>query len=204
MPIDLNDDVQRTSTPVVKRQKIGDKFVGAIVRFEQRDVMKKNPATDTLEPSLKPNGKARQELVVTCVAMPKTTSPAGIGDSTSVPEPGDLVRLILRGGAFGDWIEARKSHRNGGLRVGDVVVQAVEFAQCYDASGGVKGGKITDQATADDVPRSTTIGYYGPLTLHEPKPDGAEWVAKAEAAYLDATAITLAPTAPAGDVEDPW
>lgn len=204
MPIDLNDDVQRTSTPVVKRQKIGDKFVGAIVRFEQRDVMKKNPATDTLEPSLKPNGKARQELVVTCVTMPKTTSPAGIGDSTSVPEPGDLVRLILRGGAFGDWIEARKSHRNGGLRVGDVVVQVVEFAQCYDASGGVKGGKITDQATADDVPRTTTIGYYGPLTLHEPKPDGAEWVAKAEAAYLDATAITLAPAAPAGDVEDPW
>lgn len=204
MPIDLNDDVQRTSTPVVKRQKIGDKFVGAIVRFEQRDVMKKNPATDTLEPSLKPNGKPRQELVVTCVTMPKTTSMAGIGDLTKVPEPGDIVRLILRGGAFGDWIEARKSHRNGGLRVGDVVVQTVEFAQCYDAGGSPKGNKITDQATADAVPRGTTVGFYGPLTLHEPKPDGAEWVAKAEEAYREANAIQLAPAAGAVDDEEPF
>lgn len=204
MPIDLNDDVQRTSTPVVKRQKIGDKFVGAIVRFEQRDVMKKNEKTGLLEPSLKPNGKAKQELVVTCVAMPKTTSPAGIGDHTKVPEPGDIVRLILRGGAFGDWIEARKSHRNGGLRVGDVVVQTVEFAQAYHADGTPKGGKITDQATADEVPRNTAIGFYGPLTLHEPKPDGAEWVAKAEEAHREANAIQLAPAAGAVDDDEPF
>lgn len=202
MPIDLNDDVQRTSTPVVKRQRIGDKFVGAIVKFDQRDVMKKNKKTGALEPSLKPNGKPRQELVVTCVTMPKTTTPAGIGDSHGVPGPGDVVRLILRGGAFGDWIEARKTHRNGGMRVGDVVVQVVEYAQCYDADGDPKGGKITDQAVADGVPRSTTIGFYGPLTLHEPKDD--EWVAKAEAAYREATAITLAVPAPADEDDAPF
>jgi hypothetical protein len=201
MPIDLNDNVQRTSTPVVKRQKIGDKFVGAIVKFDQRDVMKKNEKTGMLEPSLKPNGKPKQELVVMCVAMPKTTSPAGIGDSSGVPEPGDIVRLILRGGAFGDWIEARKTHRNGGLRVGDVVVQTVEFAQCYNADGSPKGGKITDQAVADDVPRNTAIGFYGPLTIHEPKDD--QWVTAAEAAHREATAITLAaPTA--NDDDEPF
>ena len=198
MPIDLNDDVQRTSTPVVKRQRIGDKFVGAIVKFDQRDVMKKNEKTGLLEPSLKPNGKAKQELVVTCVTMPNTTSPAGIGDTNGVPKPGDIVRLILRGGAFGDWIEARKTHRNGGLRVGDVVVQTVEFAQCYDAGGSPKGPKITDQAVADDVPRNTAIGFYGPLSLHEPKDD--EWVAKAEAAYRETTSITLA--APVADEDE--
>lgn len=203
MPIDLNDDVQRTSTPVVKRQRIGDKFVGAIVKFDQRDVMKKDKKTGDLQPSLKANGRPKQELVVTCVTMPKTTAPAGIGDTAGVPEPGDIVRLILRGGAFGDWIEARKTHRNGGLRVGDVVVQTVEYAQCYDADGDPKGGKITDQAAADAVPRGTTVGFYGPLTLHEPKDD--EWVAKAEAAYRDATAITLAvPAAPVDEDDAPF
>lgn len=185
MPISLNDDAPRISTPVVKRQKIGEKFVGAVVRVEQRDVLKDG------EKVLKANGKPRQELVVHCLAMPSTTAVAGIGDTIGVPEPGAELRLILRGGAFGDWIEARKTHRNGHLNVGDVVVQVVEFAQAYDANGGIKGGRLTDQAAIDALPRQTTIGFYGPLSLHEPKDQ--QWVAAAEAAYHRATAIEAAP-----------
>ena len=61
-----------------------------------------------MAPIVKPNGKHAQELVVTCLTLPNTTSPAGLGDDESVPEPGTIVRLILKGKAFGDWIEAKK------------------------------------------------------------------------------------------------
>jgi hypothetical protein len=178
------DDGARTSTPVVKRTKIGEAFLGAIVKTEQRDV-KNNGDTVMNERT----GKPRQELVVTCVALPGTTAPAGIKDTTAVPEAGEIVRLILRGGAFGQWIEARNAHRGGKLQVGDVVKQVVDHAQAYDAAGSKRGAAMTDQAAVDALPRGVTIGFYGPLTLHEPKDQ--TWVAKAEEAYHAATAIVL-------------
>lgn len=201
MSYDLSDDVQRTSTPVVKRQRIGEKFVGAIVCFEQRDQMTKNQAGDYV-PKLKPNNKPRQELVVHCLAMPNTTASAGIGDDVNIPAPGTPVRLILKGKALGDWIEQRKLHRNGKMQVGDVVVQNITHAQAYDANGAPKGLEITDQATADALPRGTAVGFYGPITLHEPK--DTEWVTAARKAYDDATAVQLpADSNPFGD-EEPW
>lgn len=199
MPIELQDDNSHTSTPVVKRQRFGDRFVGAVVRIEQRDVQKRDEATGVLKPQMKANGKPRQELVIHCLAMEGTTSIAGIGDDNGVPAPGDEVRLILRGGAFGDWIEARKTHRGGALHVGDVVVQTVEWAQAYTAEGAPKGGKITTQAVADALPRSTSIGFYGPLALHEPKDQ--RMVDLAEAAHRKATAIVIEQPA---EVEDPF
>lgn len=200
MSYDLSDDVQRTSTPVVKRQRIGEKFVGAIVRFEQRDQMTKDKDGNYV-PKLKPNNKPRQELVVHCLAMPNTTASAGIGDDVYVPEPGNSVRLILKGKAFGDWIEQRKSHRGGKMQVGDVVVQNITHAQAYDANGAPKGLEITDQGAADALPRGTAVGFYGPITLHEPK--DIEWVKAARKAYDDANAVVL-DNGPSFDDEAPW
>lgn len=201
MPIGLQEDTPRISTPVVKRQRFGDKFVGAVVRIEQRDVQKRDQATGVLKPQIKANGKPRQELVVHCLAMQGTTSIAGIGDTNGVPAPGTEVRLILRGGAFGDWIEARKTHRDGALNVGDVVVQKVEWAQAYRADGESQGPKITTQADADNLPRTTSVGFYGPLTLHEPKDQAM--VDLAEAAYHKANAVVLdAPAAGPFDNQD--
>lgn len=201
MSYDLSDDVQRTSTPVVKRQRIGEKFVGAIVRFEQRDQMGKDRVTGDYVPKLKPNGKPRQELVVHCLTMPKTTASIGLGDDVFIPEPGTPCRLILKGKAFGDWIEQRKTHRNGKLQVGDVVVQDLNIAQAYDEDGKPKGAEITDQAAVDKLPRGVPVGIYGPITLHEPKDQ--EWVVAARKAYDDATAVVL-DTVPAYDEEAPF
>lgn len=184
MAITLDEGARATGTPVVKRTAIGEVFLGAIVKTEQRPVLR-----DGAEVINERTGRPRQELVVTCVALPGTTAPAGIKDHTSVPEPGELVRLILRGGAFGQWIEARNAHRGGSLHVGDIVRQVVDHAQAYDAAGSKRGGQITDQAAVDALPRGVTVGFYGPLTLHEPKDQS--WVAKAEAAYRQATAIVL-------------
>ena len=188
MAIELEDAQRGTSTPVVKRQRIGEKFVGAIVKAEQRDQTKMVDGVRT--PVLKPNGKARQELVVHCLAMSTNTAEVSLGDDRHAPEPGEMVRPTLKGKAFGDWIEQRKGHRVGKLNVGDVVVQTVTHAQAYDANGTPKGGEITDQAQADAVPRGTSLGFYGPVTIHEPK--DSEWITKAEAAYHQLTAIPAA------------
>jgi hypothetical protein len=206
MAIDIPEETRAASTPVVKRQKIGEKFVGAIVRFEQRDKTKTD--TDgTRRPLLKTNGKPRQELVVHCIAMPNTTAKAGIGDDVYVPEPGNAVRLILGGKAFGDWIENRKTHRNGKICVGDVVVQQTTRAQAYDANGAPKGPELTEQAQIDsirDKAPSTAIGVYGPITLHEPK--DRQWVEAAEKAYKAATEVVLdaGSGATADDYDEPF
>lgn len=193
MPIELQDQAPRDRVPVVKRTRIGERFLGAIVKVDQRNVLKDG------QPVLKGNGKPRQELVVTAVVLPGTTAPAGIGDQVGVPEAGTLARLILRGKAFGDWIEARKTHRAGSLNVGDFVCQDVTYAQAYDANGQAKGGQVTDQTQAEAIPRGTTVGFYGPITLHEPT-DPA-WVTAAEEAYHAATAIVLEEQPAAAD---PW
>ena len=68
-------------------------------------------------------------------------------------------------------------------------MQTVTHAQAYDANGAPKGAEITDQAVADAIPRGTSVGFYGPVTLHEPKDQ--QWVTAAEQAYNAATAVVL-------------
>lgn len=193
MATSLADTSRPQSTPVARRQRIGDKFVGALVRFESRDRLKKNDAGEMV-PMFKPNGKPRQELVVHCLAMPQNTMPCGLGDDISTPTNGEPVRLILKGRAYGDWIEALKTHRDGkDICVGDVVVATVDHAQAYSADGEPKGGQITDQAAADAIPRGTSVGFYGTTTLHLPKDEA--WVQRAEAAFnewKDGTRTSLA------------
>lgn len=170
--------------PVVKRTALGQTFNGAIIKSESRDRLKR--ADDgTMTPIVKPNGNHSQELVVTCLTLPGTTSPAGLRDDESVPQPGDIVRLILKGKAFGDWIEAKRRLPKGVVAVGDVVTQTTTVAQQYDAQGNPSGDKITDQHHVDQArARGRSIGIYGPLTLSEPE-DGSEWTAKAVSAYRE-------------------
>lgn len=192
MAISLDQD-RPAGLPVVKRQRIGETFVGAVVRTTQRDVQKTvDGKTVTV---LKDNGKARQELVVTCLALPGTTAQAGLGDSNAVPAAGDKVRLILKGGAFGDWITAK--NELGQLQVGDIVTQVTDVAQAYDANGAPKGPKMTEQAQIDALPRTTTVGIYGPLTLRRATADEQSWVTAAETAYTE-TRDAISLDTPAG------
>lgn len=175
MAIELPDSAS-TSTPVIKSQKIGEVARLALVRWEQRAM--KRDGEEVINPR---TGKPRNEMIIHGLALPGTTALAGIGDLQEVPAPGTPCRFILRGGGFGQWIEARKSHRNGKLCVGDVVVRTVDFAQAYDAQGAPKGGRITSQAEVDKLPRSTTIGFYGAISLEQANDEAM--VAQAEAAY---------------------
>jgi hypothetical protein len=207
MPIQL-DEPRAPGLPVVKRTAIGEKFVGAIVRFNSRDLIKNGA------PALKSDGKPRQELVVTCVTLPGTTAPAGIGRDTPnhIPQPGELVRLILKGAAFGQWIEAKNS-LGGPLEVGDLVAQVTEHAQRFDADGNPVGSKLTTNDELNAVPRGQSVGVYGTLAIK--KGTDPAVTAQAEAAYhateerialgdpdapTDAKATpATAPAAPAGD-----
>lgn len=171
--------------PVIKATAIGQKFVGAIcAKTERRDVLGADG-----KPKLKDNGKARQELVVTCLAMPGTTAVTGKAGEERAIEPGDVVRFILKGGAYSEWIEAENTHKERvtklGARPGDVVEREITHAQAWNEDATKRGGQLFTQAEADSVPRGVSLGYYGPLTIRAATPAEAEWDAKACAIYTD-------------------
>lgn len=186
MAIELQDNA-RPSAPVLRNQRIGELAQLAIVKTEQRDRLAKNSTTGQLEKI--PAGthadgsiKYKQELVVHCIALPGTTMQTKQGEEFVTPAPGDRVRLILKGLAFGRWVDARKTHRGGKLNVGDLLITGTDQAQAYDQNGKPRGEAIRTQAEVDKVPRGVTVGFYGPIELAEPT-DPA-WVEAAEQAFL--------------------
>lgn len=194
MAIALND-TSRNGYPVLKRQAIGEISRLAIIRYEQRDVLRRN-AQNIVEPVLKPNGKPRQELIIHGIVMPGTTAQAGLADQIRIPDPGERVRMILRGGGYGAWIQARRQHRQGMIHVGDVIRQEITYAQAYDAAGSPRGEKITSQVEAARLPRSTSVGFYGPISLTPA--EEMPWIEAAEQAYRQDQAIQLEATAAEG------
>lgn len=202
MAIELNDSGNYVSYPIIKHQRIGESCNLAIIRWEQRDRLRKNPTTNAMEKI--PNGvdrnnnpKFKQELVIQAIAI-SGDMVAAIGDQSGVPAPGDRVRVILKSGGFGQWIEARKSHRGGKMNVGDVLTLATTHGQQYDQNGAPKGAKIETQQQVNAVPRGVTLGLYGPLTLSEGT--DPKWIAAAEDAYrADELAKTQKNAIPLGD-----
>jgi hypothetical protein len=193
------EEARAPGYPVVKRTALGQTFRGAIIKSESRDRLKRGD-DGTMKPIVKDNGKHAQEMVVTCLTLPGTNSPAGLGEDESVPEPGDVVRLILKGKAFGDWIESKRNLPGGTVAVGDVVSQTTTMAQVYDANGNATGAEIRDQGAVDAARvKGRSVGIYGPLTLELPTEDS--WTTKAIAAYR---ASQDRPPAEAAPAEDPW
>lgn len=174
MAIEL-DTPRAAGLPVVKRTAIGEKYTGMLIRYQQRNVLKDGA------PVLNDKGKPRQELVVTTMTI-ESTAPAGIGDHQEIPAQGDLVRVILRGRSFAEWIQ-QKNELGGPLQVGDVVEQITNSAQVYDANGKPMGKELTSQAEVAAVPRGRSVGVYGPVTLRRATAAEAALVAQAEAAY---------------------
>lgn len=176
-------DNRPAALPVVKRTRIGETFHGAIITAVARD-QQRRLEDGSYVTVYKSDGKARQEMVITCMVLPGTTALAGIGDDESVPKPGTLVRLIIKGKMFADWIDAKRELPDGQIAVGDVVSTATTHAVAYDGPG--KGGPdLTEQAQVDAArQRGKTIGVYGPLVVRVPDPT-SEWTAKAIAKYQE-------------------
>ena len=195
MPIEV-DDGGGSGSPIVKKTAIGERTIGVLCAAPEM----RQQTTTAGEKKWKDEAKTkpRNELVLTLLAMPGMTAPAGIGGVVGVPAPGDVVRMILRGGAFGDWIDAKKE-LGFAPRIGDVVESTIEYGQAWSEAAAEVGGKLTTQAECDAVPRNTSLGYYGKLLVRAATPAEAEWDAKACAFYNDANrpdASVVAPVAP--------
>lgn len=187
MPIELSDN-RIPSAPVLRHQVIGEYACLAIVRYEQRDRLKKNQVTNQMEriqKGIRQDGspKYAQELVIHGVAMEGCTMQSKLGDTCTTPAPGDRVRVIIKGLSFGHWIEALKAHKtaHGKLAVGDLLYLETTHAQQYDENGNPKGPEIRDQAQAAAVPRSVTLGFYGSLQLAPSQ--SPEWQEHCERLY---------------------
>jgi YD repeat-containing protein len=204
MPIELNDpNAQTERAPVLKHRRIGETFAGMLLDVpQQRDRLKKNPATQELEPIPNGRGGNRKELVVRLLYVAGDMT-AGSEMEPVHPQPGDEVRIILKGKGYGEWIDADKALQ--GRQVGDVVTISTTHGQTYDANGNPTGQTLTTQGEVDSVPRGITVGLYGPVGIRRALPEEAAWVAKAEEIHMASKAIALdsgiAPqAAPAVDV----
>lgn len=188
MPIELPEHNSGGNLPpVLKRRRIGETFRGALAESP----LQRDQTDGDGNPKLKPNGRPRQELVLTFVTI-SSDMIAGLAGEESVPAPGAPVRCILRGRAYGDWIEANNALRP--RRIGDIVELTTDRAVRYDANGTPVGPELTTQAEVDAIPRSQTVGMYGTLTLRRATADEATSVQLAEAHYLAATSEVEPPS----------
>jgi hypothetical protein len=182
MPIQL-EETRGSGTPVIKHRAIGEKFVGGILKFETRDLMRDG------EIQYKDDGVTpRKELVVT-VLTKTSTMVAGIGDDESVPEPGSIVRVILRGGGFGQWIDAKKTLGRG-VNVGDLLYMDTTHAIRYNASTYAQLGRLDTQdqvaeweTSPANIGRKESLGRYGDLKLRAATDTEAGFVVECEQAY---------------------
>jgi hypothetical protein len=192
MPIDLiTPSVDRI--PVIRRKRVGETFIGMLFDAPtQRDVLKDD------KPVLKANGRPKQELILKLIALPGCTMAVGLGTDVEVPEPGSQARAILKGGGFGQWIDADKLLPK--RQVGDVITMTTTHGQAYDANGVATGPKLMTQAECDAVPRERTLGMYGDITIRRATPEELAWVAQAEAAYHAAREPVALPPAGADEL----
>lgn len=213
MPIQL-EETRGSGTPVIKHRAIGEKFVGGIIKIETRDLMRDG------EVQRKDDGTPRKELVV-YVLTKSSTMVAGIGDEESVPEAGDIVRVILRGGGFGQWIDAKKALGRG-VCAGDLLYMDTTHAVRYNANTYAQLGRLDTQEEVSaweqspaNIGRKESLGRYGDLKLRAPKDDEAGFVVECEQAYhrmatqgiaLEGQAATTAAATPttSGDDRDLW
>lgn len=187
MAITLEED-RKPGAPVIRRFAIGERFRGAVVKTEQRDMTK--DVDGVRQKVLKADGSPRQEIVITMVTI-KSTMEAGRAEDASIPEPGTIVRAIHKGGAFASWIDAKKALGRS-LQVGDIYEESSDYAHTYDPNGKETGKFTTQEEVANfrrlkaEGRKTDTLGFRGSMTLRPAKPDEAQWVAAAEAAYMAA------------------
>jgi hypothetical protein len=191
MPIPL-EEPRTTGSPVLKRRTIGERFVGGIIRFESRNLLKDG------EVQMKDNGKPRQEMVVHLLTH-TSDMVAGIGEDEAAPARGEIVRAILKGGGYGDWIDAKKGLGRP-VQVGDMFMLDTTHAVRYSGTTYSELGQVATQDEVDvwrqsraNLDRKESLGFRGRLALRAPSDAEAAFVVECEQAYhqLARQGITL-------------
>lgn len=206
MPIALGGE-RKARTPVVQRTRIGDELKAVVVFTEPREQRDKDGNVKQ-----KADGKPARELVVDVLILPGTTQVGRLGGNDYTLEPGDAARVILKGGAWSQWIDAERA-LDGGLNVGDLLWMNTTYGETYDINGR-QTGRLDDQAAIEahlaKGRRADSLGLRGELKLFRAEAKHAEWVAKAEQAYHERNRpapIPLGgsgPSAPVYEDENPF
>lgn len=164
--------------PVIKRLNIGEKFVGGLIKTEERDLMKKNRVTGQLETVLKPNGRPARQLVV-YLLVKESTMNAGTGENERTPQRGEIVRALFDRGGYHQWIEARKT-LEGPLKVGTLVAMNTTHIVRFPPGDGAQQpcGEIHTQEElnaylVDPTKRNENIGRRGEVAMRDADTDPA-------------------------------
>jgi hypothetical protein len=188
----LEDGEAGTYYPVLKRTNIGEKFIGGLIKTENRDLMKKNPVTGVLESVINKRGKVSQQRVVWALVK-DSTMPAGTGDNERVPASGEIVRLLFDRGGYHQWITAQDAY-GGPLKVGLLIAMNTTHIVRFPPGDGPQEpcGEIrTPEELAayliDPTKRNENIGRRGDLAMKEC--DDLAFIEQCKAAYhqLNAT-----------------
>jgi hypothetical protein len=202
----LLEEERSGGKPVLKPRQIGQGFVGCVIKYDRRDSLDQDG-----KPRMNSQGKPAQELVVTLLTI-ESSMPAGIGGETAVPEPGDIVRDIRRGGAYGQWIDADKelkSEAKRSIAVGDIILITTTHGVTYNSTTYKQVAELRTPEEVDawrsssaNMDRRESLGMRGELHIKPPEPKHGDWVAKAEEAYHGMTPVSSG--IPAGRDEEPF
>jgi hypothetical protein len=211
MPIELDEGRERV--PSMKPNRIGERFIGAIVRFDTRQARDYDSRELLWKKDAQGNDtdKPVNILIIRAIAVEGDMQCGTTGDLTPVV-PGDEVNVVRKGGGWSDWIEGKNGFPEAHgrrLRVGDLVTLETTHGTAWRRGAGTQ--LDTDEAVAAaKADRSVTVGVYARLTL-APAVD-LELVERCEARHLelrdqaidfDARADTTQPSAPVPIITPP-
>lgn len=180
------DNPTNVRPPVVSTRDFGLAVVGMIVDKEQRT--RKDQKGD---PILTKAGRPAHEEVLTVTVLDGTTGTVGVDDDERVPRTGELVRLIFKGPAYAELIDARK--RVGPTQVGDVVTVTATSATTWRGAGDMADRNTTDPEIIRRArDKSWSVSFNVTVEYRRPRADELGLVEEAEAHHHELRpAVTL-------------
>ncbi len=181
------DNPTSTRPPVLSTRGFGLRGVGMIVDKEQR--ARKDQKGD---PILSKLGRPTYEEVLTVTVLEGTTGTITDGHDERVPKPGELVRLIFKGPAYAELIDARK-RVGGNTQVGDVVTVTTTSATTWRGAGDMADRNVTDPDVVRRArDKSWSVSWNVTADYRRPRADELGLVEEAEAHHHELRpAITL-------------
>ena len=159
---DIGTGPKGPSIPIVKFRTMGQRIVGGLVDEEMRQQQNwRNGKAEGLK--FKDDGKPARELILTLVTMPGSSAVVVDRDSgDDVPvEAGQLVRVIISGFKWGQYIEARNAlGKDNNPRTGDLFCQTFTKSSIDNGRGGrdtlttqeeINAAKLADKVVGKDM-----------------------------------------------------
>jgi len=191
--------------PFIKvTRHIGQRIVGGLVDEEMRQQQKwVNGKAEGLR--FKDDGKPAWELVLTLLVMPGSSAVVVDRDSgDDVPvEAGQLVRVIISGFKWGQYIEARNAlGKDNNPRTGDLFAQTFKTCSIDNGRGGREVLVTQEQVNAAKL-ADKVVGKDAEILVRRPGPEHTAIVEQCNAKRAELAQQPVGAGAPAGGGYDP-